>query len=494
MDATAWTIVGASHEPPVERPARQPAPRRVHGLEERRLRLPEPGRLDVGVEGLRRPVVSRHVVPLPALLVEPQPAPAPLSEVVLPPHPQDRAHPREAVERPRPPRPARWAAALAELRSGMKAGRRWQGRDYGVWPSPGTEPRTRTAICVVGRRLVERRPPAAIWTLRQSAFSFVRPLTLRSTPALRPRDPRNSPSLRPGRGKGCRQRPTRTRLPPETRPLPHRPKTLNYRPTAVSHRSGVGAVCSRGRGASDKDDIMQTIWNTLIMAVVVTATAQGATQGPSEYAENSCDGQPSGAECWRELANHPACYFWTTGFVPGLPVAWTGTCRGSLAEGEGELLAPPVYRPPATGGLGPALTQRGSFENGKKHGKWHESNFGGMDGSVSEGTYVHGVQHGHWVIDGGPFVLEGSFSNGKRHGHWVEREIGRYVREGPYVEDQRHGHWVERSGDGDVEEGPYVDGKRHGHWVKRRSDGTVETASYVAGDQTTDWTTLQKRP
>ena len=35
---------------------------------------------------------------LPALLVEPEPPPAPLLEVVLPPHPQDRAHPREAVE------------------------------------------------------------------------------------------------------------------------------------------------------------------------------------------------------------------------------------------------------------------------------------------------------------------------------------------------------------------------------------------------------------
>ena len=33
-------------DPPLERPARQPAPRRVHALEEHRLRLLEPGRLD----------------------------------------------------------------------------------------------------------------------------------------------------------------------------------------------------------------------------------------------------------------------------------------------------------------------------------------------------------------------------------------------------------------------------------------------------------------
>ena len=44
-------------------------------------------------------------MPLPALLVEPEPPPAPLLEVVLPPHPQDRAHPREAVEHHREERP-----------------------------------------------------------------------------------------------------------------------------------------------------------------------------------------------------------------------------------------------------------------------------------------------------------------------------------------------------------------------------------------------------
>ena len=59
------------HQPPIERPARQPAPRRIHALEERHLRLLEPVRLDVGVESRSRPVVGRDVVPLPALLVEP---------------------------------------------------------------------------------------------------------------------------------------------------------------------------------------------------------------------------------------------------------------------------------------------------------------------------------------------------------------------------------------------------------------------------------------
>ena len=64
-----------------QRPARQPPPRRVDALEERRLRLLEVGRLEVVIEGLGRPMVGRDVVPLAALLVEPEPPPAPLPEV-----------------------------------------------------------------------------------------------------------------------------------------------------------------------------------------------------------------------------------------------------------------------------------------------------------------------------------------------------------------------------------------------------------------------------
>ena len=54
------------------------------------------GRLEVVVERLGRPMVGRDVVTLAALLVEPEPPPALLPEVVLPPHADDRAHPREA--------------------------------------------------------------------------------------------------------------------------------------------------------------------------------------------------------------------------------------------------------------------------------------------------------------------------------------------------------------------------------------------------------------
>ena len=49
------------------------------------------------VERLGRPMVGRDVVPRAALLVEPEPPLALLPEVVLPPHADDRAHPRDAV-------------------------------------------------------------------------------------------------------------------------------------------------------------------------------------------------------------------------------------------------------------------------------------------------------------------------------------------------------------------------------------------------------------
>ena len=57
-------------EAPRQRPARQPAPRRVDALEERRLRLVELGRLKVVIESLGRPMVGRDVVALAGLLVE----------------------------------------------------------------------------------------------------------------------------------------------------------------------------------------------------------------------------------------------------------------------------------------------------------------------------------------------------------------------------------------------------------------------------------------
>ena len=73
-------------ETPGQRPARQPPTRRVDALEERHLRLVDPSCLEVVVERLDRPAVGRDVMATATLLVEPQPPPAPLLEVVLPRH------------------------------------------------------------------------------------------------------------------------------------------------------------------------------------------------------------------------------------------------------------------------------------------------------------------------------------------------------------------------------------------------------------------------
>ena len=56
-------LIIARNRPPRQRPTGQPLARRVHALKQCRLRLLEPGRLDVLVEGRRRPVAGRDIVP-----------------------------------------------------------------------------------------------------------------------------------------------------------------------------------------------------------------------------------------------------------------------------------------------------------------------------------------------------------------------------------------------------------------------------------------------
>ena len=67
-------LIIARNRPPRQRPTGQPLARRVHALKQCRLRLLEPGRLDVLVEGPRRPVVGRDIVPAgDPLLMRPEP-------------------------------------------------------------------------------------------------------------------------------------------------------------------------------------------------------------------------------------------------------------------------------------------------------------------------------------------------------------------------------------------------------------------------------------
>ena len=55
-------------------------------------------------------------------------------------------------------------------------------------------------------------------------------------------------------------------------------------------------------------------------------------------------------------------------------------------------------------------------------------------------------------------ILEGSYVNGQEHGHWVTTLSDGTVMEGPYVNGQKHGRWVLKDGNGMVE-GLYVNGQ-----------------------------------
>ena len=80
-----------------QRPPAQPAGP-IDALKQRRLRVLEAAGVEIRLDRLLGPVMGRHVVALPALLVKPQPPSSPLPEVVLATHPHRRAHPREAVD------------------------------------------------------------------------------------------------------------------------------------------------------------------------------------------------------------------------------------------------------------------------------------------------------------------------------------------------------------------------------------------------------------
>ena len=110
------------------------------------------------------------------------------------------------------------------------------------------------------------------------------------------------------------------------------------------------------------------------------------------------------------------------------------------------------------------------------------------DGTILEGSYVNGQEHGHWVFtfpDG--MVMEGQYVNGQEHGHWVTTLSDGTVMEGPYVNGQKHGHWVLKAGNGMVEEGPMVNGLQHGHWVTTFPSGEVNEGPYVNGQKHGRW-------
>ena len=157
-------------------------------------------------------------------------------------------------------------------------------------------------------------------------------------------------------------------------------------------------------------------------AVDVRQADPSSRSGP----QPACKDQAEGAECWKELASHPACFVWDNHYYADQEVTWTGVCSDGLASGTGTL----------------------SWVRGSER---HES--------------------------------MGLLRTGKNEGHWVLRGANGHVQEGPYVDGEKNGRWSLRFPSGQIEEGAYVDGEPHGTWVIRPRDEPVWEAEYVHGER-----------
>lgn len=127
--------------------------------------------------------------------------------------------------------------------------------------------------------------------------------------------------------------------------------------------------------------------------------------------------------------------------------AYTGGCKGGLAEGYGEVRGEGSYR--------------GDFRAGMKHGKGIKTM---PNGDRYAGSFIDGYRHGKGV-----YIWSAS-------GPWAG---DRY--EGEYLRDKRHGWGVFQWGGGDRYEGPWQDDLRMGASVMElRRAQAVEAAGRSA--------------
>ena len=119
-----------------------------------------------------------------------------------------------------------------------------------------------------------------------------------------------------------------------------------------------------------------------------SAAQQRRDGSPYQFSvEQTCDGQPAGAECWIELANRPGCYVWNPNLRMDQTVTWTGECSGSLAHGEGTLTW--VWGSNKRVGTG-------ILRGGKQHGRWVDRQ---ADGHVWDDL----LQQGETAEDNGDY-------------------------------------------------------------------------------------------
>lgn len=182
-----------------------------------------------------------------------------------------------------------------------------------------------------------------------------------------------------------------------------------------------------------------------------------------------CTGRYGEPECWVRLSRPPDCYFWEHELSSDLTrseysISWSGKCIDGRTHGWGTL----KWSRPTGGGGG-----RGSFQSGKRVGRWVEGAYGGIHGTMDEGPYVDGKRHGNWLHDfGGWIIKKGPYVNGEEHGFWTEwnHQGSPTVMEGLYVDGEKHGRWVEyewlpmtHEKGKVVAEAEYVNGE--GEWV-----------------------------
>ena len=225
-------------------------------------------------------MVGRDVVTLAALLVEPEPPPALLPEVVLPPHADDRAHPREAVEHHRDERPVaqtRERARVDRLEEPAGFGRREHRRralgDH-VLRSPDGRRR------VHGEDLADDEPVAEHADGRQVLL-----------------DRGRRAGVGPDVGRHVQRRDRLERQPPRIAPgqeLPHGPPVRRARPPVRDLRTVAGGGPNKGQA----DDTDQQ-GNDIILTI--TTTHQSATNLGQLLHKKPPGGRPAAQHAARSL-------------------------------------------------------------------------------------------------------------------------------------------------------------------------------------------------
>ena len=146
----------------------------------------------------------------------------------------------------------------------------------------------------------------------------------------------------------------------------------------------------------------------------------------------------------------------------------------------------------------------GAYVDGKKHGHWVSR---GSYSGGSEGPYVDGEKHGHWVLcTPSGAAMQGSFVAGREQGVWYgeseicahsERVSRKITVRGKYVDGQKQGYW--QNGEyhnATISDGPgswsgsgnyNTNGLRHGTWTYRFFDCSGEVDAYWIGRRKGDY-------